>query len=385
MPMSCGDIMSTSQIVYISGLDSDYDPVEICNNLKLDVSPDKVICDCIPHDHDLFVIFVDVKYVEMVIVRHHNRPLCGQMVTVQTLTPKLTSLLVSLKPSVLGAYSKPEQKVKTGVTKSTPKVEPKMSDILEAIGGLSVIQRKQLSEALRVSLDPPVSQGIAYPPELKTVKPTLPGQIPHSPPTGLPAGPFESTPFGNQTFHFGNQNTVHSVRVSTFSGSSKDCSYEQFRHDVNCLIRQGCPEGMVLTAIKRSIKGQAQELLLHMGESTSVSDILRRFEMMFGDVNPLHVLLAQFYAAEQGANESITEWCARSEDIVSKITRKDASIISPDNYDIVINTQFWTKLRSGKIKDALTYKFYALAGSPNFIVEARKVDVEFCAQTVKVQ
>ena len=146
--MSCGDIMSTSQIVYISGLDSDYDPVEICNNLKLDISPDKVIRDCIPHDHGLFVIFVNVKYVEMVILRHHNRPLCGQMVTVQTLTPKLTSLLVSLKPSVLGAYSKPEQIGKTGITESTPKVEPKMSDILEAIGGLSVIQRKQLSEAL---------------------------------------------------------------------------------------------------------------------------------------------------------------------------------------------------------------------------------------------
>ena len=91
---------------------------------------------------------MDVRYVEMVILRHHNQPLCGKIVTVQVLTPKLTSLLVSLKPSVLGAYSKPEQMGKTGITESTPKVEPKMSDILEAIGGLSVIQRKQLSEAL---------------------------------------------------------------------------------------------------------------------------------------------------------------------------------------------------------------------------------------------
>ena len=149
-----------------------------------------------------------------------------------------------------------------------------------------------------------------------------------------------STPFGNETFHSGNQNTVHSVKMSTFSGSSKDCSYEEFRHDVNCLLRQGCPEGMVLTAIKRSIKGQVQELVLHMEVSASISDILRPFEMMFGDANPPHVLLAQFYAGEQRINESITEWYARLEDIVSKITRKDASIISPDNYDIVVNTQF---------------------------------------------
>ena len=355
------------------------------NNFKLDISPDKVIRDCIPHDHGIFIIFVDIKFVEMVILRHHNRPLCGKMVTVQTLTPKLTSLLVSWKPSILGVYSKPEQMGKTEIAESIPKAEQKMSDILEAIGGLSVLQRKQLSEALQVFLDPPVSQGVAYQPELKTVKPVLSEPMPHSPPTGLPAGPFESTPFSNQTFHFCNQNTVHSVRVSTFSGSSKDCSYEQFRHDVNCLIRQGCPESMVLTTIKRSIKGQVQKLVLHMGESASVSDILRRFEMMFGDVNPPHVLLAQFYAAEQGANESITEWYARLEDIVCKITRKDASIISPGSYDIVVNTQFWTKLRSGKIKDAFRHKFDALAGSPNFIEEARKVDVEFSAQTVKAQ
>ena len=98
---------------------------------------------------------------------------------------------------------------------------------------------------------------------------------------------------------------------------------------------------------------------------------------MFGDVNPPHVLLVQFYAAEQGAKMSSTEWYARLEDIVSKITRKDVSIISPDNYDIVVNTQFWTQLCSSKIKDALRHKFDALAGSPNFIVKARK--------TVKVQ
>ena len=68
--------------------------------------------------------------------------------TVQTLTPKLTSLLVSLKPSILGAYSKPEQVGKMGITESTSKIEPKMSDILEAIGGLSILQKKQFSEAL---------------------------------------------------------------------------------------------------------------------------------------------------------------------------------------------------------------------------------------------
>ena len=109
---------------------------------------------------------------------------------------------------------------------------------------------------------------------------------------------------------------MNNIRVSTFSGSSKDCSFEQFRYDVQCLVKRRCPEGMVLTAIKRSIKGQAQEIVLHMGEDATVNDIVTRFDMMFGDVNPPHVLLAQFYSPSQAPGESITDWCARLEDIL---------------------------------------------------------------------
>ena len=63
---------------------------------------------------------------------------------------------------------------------------------------------------------------------------------------------------------------------------------------------------MVLTAIKRSIKGQAQEIVLHMGQDTTVADIINLYDMMFGDVNPPHVLLTQFYSAFQTPGESVT-------------------------------------------------------------------------------
>ena len=63
---------------------------------------------------------------------------------------------------------------------------------------------------------------------------------------------------------------------------------------------------MVLNAIKRSIKGQAQEIVLHVGEDATVADMLSRNEIMFGNVNPPHVLLAQFYAASQSPGESMT-------------------------------------------------------------------------------
>ena len=143
--------------------------------------------------------------------------------------------------------------------------------------------------------------------------------------------------------------------------------------------------GMVLTAMKRSIKGQAQEIVLHMGEDAAVSDILTRFEMMFGDVDPPHVLLAQFYNLEQTAGEGITDWYSRVEDLASRIIREDATVISPDNYGIVVNTQFWTRLFGDNIKNALRHKFETFAGSPQFIIEARKIDSEFKSAKLKAQ
>ena len=130
------------------------------------------------------------------------------------------------------------------------------------------------------------------PTEIKEVKPShLSFQM------GAAANPVVSTPH-DHVFHFGFPSSVNNIKVNSFSGTSKDSSFDQFRYDVQCLIRQGCPRGMILTSIKRSIKGQAQEIVLHMGESASVADILAQFEMMFGDVSPPHVLLSRFYAAE---------------------------------------------------------------------------------------
>ena len=126
---------------------------------------------------------------------------------------------------------------------------------------------------------------------------------------------------------------------------------------MQCLINQGAAEGVTLLAIKRSIKGASLGNCASHGGTATVADIFNHFEMMFGDVNPPHVLLAQFYAAEQCPGESVTDWYAQIEDIGSKIILKDSTVISPNNYDVIVNTQFWTKMRDDCIKNALRHKF----------------------------
>ena len=82
------------------------------------------------------------------------------------------------------------------------------------------------------------------------------------------------SPAVNPSFHVGHPCPAHRMRVSTFLGSPNDCSLEQFHYDVQCLINQGAAEGVILSAIKRSIKGQAQKIALHMGETATVANIL---------------------------------------------------------------------------------------------------------------
>ena len=265
------------------------------------------------------------------------------------MTKELEQILIQLRP---GGVIHQLQEVKS-TQSGKPSSQSKVSDVMAAISGLNSDEKLQIKAALfGMTTDIGVkdtyggSKAFGLPKKVESQKVVISAPVLHEPQYGqmnqlsgiapLPA----STPHLDQTFHFGKSNTVHNIRVTTFSGSWKDCSFEQFRYDVQCLVNQGCPEEMVLTAMKRPIKGQAQETVLHMGKDATVSDILTRFEMMFGDVDSPHVLLAQFCSLEQMAGEGITDWYSRVEDLASRIIRKDATVISPHSYGIVVNTQF---------------------------------------------
>ena len=391
--------MSTSRIAYVSGLKAGTRPIEVCQTLCPSANPAEVMSEIIPHNESgFFLVFSSAQSAQTTIQSFAGKPVFEGCGTVDALNSETYQILMQVKPELFGATNKAPAPTGNQVSTSQLKSAAKLSDVLEAIAGWSLEQKQQLGAALGLpsSVAAPGLTSVGYRPPVPVQQgaPRIGGAYtPMSNPPRMeyysqppaPPQPVFSTPHPEQSFQFGSSNTVNNIRVSTFSGSSKDCSFEQFRYDVQCLIKQGCPEGMVLTAIKRSIKGQAQEIVLHMGEDATVNDIITRFDLMFGDVNPPHVLLAQFYSAFQAPGESITDWYARLEDIASKITRKDGNVISPNNYDILVNTQFWTKMCDERMKNALRHKFDELAGSPQFIVEARKIESEFAGHGVKLQ
>ena len=198
----------------------------------------------------------------------------------------------------------------------------KFSDILEAMAGLTTEQR----EVLKLTLGVPK---IAMEPPKVEVFPGIPGHANaadllgkptktfYKPPshsfmqTGVPSPNYTGNPGYMQQGAIPDDvfqqdvsgkytSAAQQMRISTFSGASKDSLYEQFRFEVKGYINQGIPKRLILMSVRRALKGQAQEMVLHMGETATLKDVIQRFDMLYGDVNPPQVLLAEFMLPHRG-------------------------------------------------------------------------------------
>ena len=273
--------------MYISQLKPDFDVIELLRELRLGGHPDEVITDYAIHNNNaIFLAFVDFRFVEKVIQQCNGKMFLGSVVQASRLTEESAKALSHWKPN----FAKKTLPLDPGPASAHPLANPLdmgaaqsqtkplsgLSDFIEAFDNLTVEQQLQLKATLQLK---PVASSLGVPP--KTSSPYYPA---HSMKAG--AQPLDYSPrpcqhgaVPEQSFQFGNPN-ISSIRVSTFSGGSKDCSFEQFKYDVQSLFKQGCSEALVLTAIRRSIKDRAQEILLHMGEDVTVADLLSWYEMM---------------------------------------------------------------------------------------------------------
>ena len=247
--------------VYISGLPFGFKPIDVAKPLCVNVAKSSVT-NAVMHDTaSFFLICKDEQTVESILNQFLGKPVHHGSGQVSTLTPELKSVLMQLQPELFGAPGDSVSPVSEQVP--SQKVVLQLSEVLEAVAGWTLEQKQQLGVALgfnSVGVGGPVpSSGINGPPSCQpsmsqppvhktsavnyTPAPQtqMPGYQSFAPPP-LPQPVFTSSPHPHpgQSFQFGSSNTINNIRVSTFSGSSKDCSYEQFRQDVHCLLKQGC-------------------------------------------------------------------------------------------------------------------------------------------------
>ncbi|OWF53814.1 Paraneoplastic antigen Ma2 [Mizuhopecten yessoensis] len=160
------------------------------------------------------------------------------------------------------------------------------------------------------------------------------------------------------------------VRMSIFSGEEKDTSYDLWKHEVESLLLSH-GEDVVTHALRRSLKGKAGIVVMHLGLRVSVRDILTKMDSIFGTVEKGEALLAQFYSARQKEGEDAASWSCRLEDILNKAV-KGREVTYAYTGDM-LRTMFWTGLRRD-LKDITGHKYDAIQDFDQLVIAVRQVE-----------
>ena len=165
-------------------------------------------------------------------------------------------------------------------------------------------------------------------------------------------------------------------KLSPFSGdeirSKNVASYEEWKYEVDCLMQDGSyKESQLGQAIRKSLRSQAKRVVMPLGASASVSEIMKKLESVFGSVATRESIMREFYTATQQQEESVTAWGLRLEEILQRAMEK-GHVRAEDRNDLLKDT-FWRGLRSEKLKNATRVHFESIS---NFELLRRAVREE---------
>lgn len=172
------------------------------------------------------------------------------------------------------------------------------------------------------------------------------------------------------------ENTYIYPKITQFSGEEpkqkNEASYEEWKYEVNCLRKEGDHgDNVIAQAIRKSLRGQAKKVLLPLGTSAKLPDIMGKLEGVFGNVATGESVLREFYTASQNQEESVASWGLRLEDLLQKAT--DKGHIKQEDKNDMLREKFWRALRSDRLKNATRVHYESIT---NFELLRRAVRAE---------
>lgn len=135
-------------------------------------------------------------------------------------------------------------------------------------------------------------------------------------------------------------------------------------------------EREVKRAIHRSVSGNAAKVLMRLGTNATVSQILNKFELIFGSVGNTEHLLAEFYTSQQKTSETVADWACRLEDT---LCHPQLSSLSATQKNEMLKTKFFHGLVHEQIRNALRHRL-ADGTYDELLILARQAEEE---QSVK--
>ena len=193
------------------------------------------------------------------------------------------------------------------------------------------------------------------------------------------------------------QTAVHvSTRVpniSLFSGSptANNENFDIWKYEVECLLcGHQYPIEAVVEAVRRSLKGEAANVVKRLGINASISDIIAKLAGVFGNVILTENLLAEFYSTRKKPGEDVSRWSCRLEDILDQANTQKTIAIT-EQREMLRN-----KLYSGltdALKSRCGHLFYNINDYDELRINLRRVeqemkptskDLEVCTNTFTV-
>lgn len=144
-------------------------------------------------------------------------------------------------------------------------------------------------------------------------------------------------------------------RLPIFSGDKKgDTNFDLWKYEVQCLLKENYCESVISQAIRRSLKGDAARIVMVLGPDANITDILSKFESVYGTIHSKATVLSKFYSARQQEEENVAAWGCRLEDLLNQ-ARKEGLVQTAAVNDMLKN-MFYEGLRP-ELKDTTAFIF----------------------------
>ena len=92
---------------------------------------------------------------------------------------------------------------------------------------------------------------------------------------------------------------MNQPKLPIFNGSEEpkkdDISFDVWCFEVKCMQKTNIPENIFLQSIRSSLRGPARGVLVSLGSSATVDDILDKFEGFYGNVSSSETPMQTFY------------------------------------------------------------------------------------------
>jgi hypothetical protein len=181
----------------------------------------------------------------------------------------------------------------------------------------------------------------------------------------------------------GHRTTVVNVNagkpwLTKFSGENAE-NYVIWRHQVVSLMESGHPVNEIFNAVRSSLLGQAAKILARMGTQVTLQDIVDQMDSIYGSVESKSDLLAAFFSARQGSNETVADWSCRLEETLDLIKRQGELPSDPNK---MLRTMLWTGLRPD-LKDISMYIYDRTEDFNKLRIELRRLEKQHPPVTTK--